>query len=304
MGFETLYNLIRKPLTLDGIEGVTFIWHGVEPSLAGSDFYREVVRLQAQFGHGVRVVNQMQTNGTIDHDLLDFLIDSRFGIGVSLDGPRDLHDRQRFYRGTAASSFDDVLVTIRRLNAHGKGAGVIAVVTQHSLGRAAEIYNFLADTAGSFKFRPMNPIGAGARVKDSIGITPHEYAGFLREIFPLWVEDKRKKRVAPFSEALEDMLSGVPQHCSSAPSCARGYLSVTPDGQVYSCGGFDGNPAFHYGDINSEELADILRSPNRQAIIETRKDVPACRGCEYRTICNSGCMVSSYMRRGSPSDKD
>jgi uncharacterized protein len=305
MDDNTLANLIKKTLSLEGIKEVSYVWHGGEPTLPGLPFYEKVVNLQNRYKGDVEVNNGMQTNGIeLSDEFIDFLIKNDFGVGVSLDGPKEIHDLQRPMRSGEGSSFENVMRTVKKFHDCKEKIGSISVVTKYSLHKAEEIYNFLSEEIGSAKFRPMNRLGNGIENYAELGITNAEYIGFLKTIFPLWKDSQNKMRVEPFNSALDQLLTNIPMHCGSLPSCSEYYLHVTPTGQVYSCGDFIGNPLHYYGNLNTDPLEKILDSPNRAKITETRKGLTECKACEYVPICNSGCMASAYMMDGDIGHKD
>ena len=296
MDEETVENTIRKIMGIPWLRGVNFLWQGGEPLEQNLDFYKQALYLEKiNMRNDVNIRNSLQTNGTLLTDeALEFFVENDFGLGISLDGPKDIHDAQRVYRKTQKGTYEDTLRAIAKLRALDRRIGLIAVVTRLGIDRPLELFDFLTELADSVKFRPMLNWGSGVKNKDNYGITPGEYTNFLEEIFPRWLECPSDKKVSPFQEFYYGLSSKSPITCSSN-RCHENYLYIAPSGDVYLCSEFEGNPRFCYGNINEDPIEKILSSPNRQRIFEERSQIQGCTQCEFYEFCNSGCPVSTYM---------
>ena len=151
MSPEMLETVIRKYIEANDVPEVQFNWHGGEPTLLGLDFYRRAVELEKKYAGDKQVFNTIQTNGTlIDADWARFLRENDFLVGVSIDGPRDIHDRYRKDKG-ARPTFDKVIEGIRILNGEGVRFNTMSTVNNASRGRGLEVYQFLKSLGGLYQ---------------------------------------------------------------------------------------------------------------------------------------------------------
>ena len=140
---HVLERYIRDRIEAQPTRDVSFMWQGGEPTLLGVDFLREVVRLQRQFARGKRIANAIQTNGTLlDDAWWEFLKQNNFLVGVSIDGPRELHDVYRVDK-RQKPTFDLVVRAIELLKRHTVEFCTLTVVNRRNSTRPLEVYNFL-----------------------------------------------------------------------------------------------------------------------------------------------------------------
>ena len=146
---DLLEEFIRQYLAGQDTESVNFSWHGGEPTLLGLDFYRKIIELQKKHAGGKRIDNDIQTNGLLlDDAWCEFLKEHDFLVGLSIDGPKHLHDRFRVRRG-GGSTFDQVYAAARLLQRHEVRFNTMTVVNSGNARHAAEVYQFLAHDLGS-----------------------------------------------------------------------------------------------------------------------------------------------------------
>ena len=139
MSLEMLETVIREYIAANDVPEVTFNWHGGEPLVLGLDFYRKAMELERKYADGKTVFNTLQTNGTLlTPEWADFLRENRFLVGISIDGPRDIHDKYRKDRG-GAGTFDKVVRGIGLLRAHGVEFNTMSTVTASCSRSAAGI---------------------------------------------------------------------------------------------------------------------------------------------------------------------
>jgi uncharacterized protein len=143
-----LRNVIAHNLTVDPLNKVIQVyWHGGEPLLAGIDFFRAIIRLEAQYPE-LSFQNRIQTNGTLmSADMARLLAEHQFQVGFSLDGPQEIHDRYRCFPGSRSGSFDAARRGIEcyRGWAMADRVAVIAVVTRASIDRAFDLFDFFKE---------------------------------------------------------------------------------------------------------------------------------------------------------------
>lgn len=307
MSDELLERYIRQYIEANEVPTVTFCWHGGEPLLLGLDFYRRAVSLQEKYAAGKRIENTLQTNGTlVDGAWCDFFAAHGFLVGLSLDGPQDLHDAFRRTRG-GAPTFERVIRTVGMFREHGVEYNTLSVVSRLSEGRGAEIYRFFRDEVGSryMQFLPavehvvdreglrrpliVAPEREGARLAEW-SVTAGGYGQFLCDIFDEWVvSDVGQVFVQLFDATLAQWCGVRPGLCSMGETCGDA-LVVEHNGDVYSCDHFV-YPEYLLGNIRETSLAEICRSKRcRDFGLAKRNALPAeCLRCRYYFACRGEC---------------
>jgi uncharacterized protein len=280
MSDETLERFVTQYIAASPGPEVSFVWHGGEPTLAGLDFYRRVVELQARhLPPGWTAWNNLQTNGVLlDDEWCAFLAGHRFDVGVSIDGTRAIHDAGRpDPRGRG--SYQAAVTAVRRLQAHGVQPDLLCTVTDATTRAPLAVYRSLrALGTGWLQFIPV------------LGHVDGEaYGDFLGAIFDEWVyNDLGRTEVQLFAETARLLAGGTAGVCWLAPTCGRA-LVVEADGSVYSCDHFV-NPAHRLGDVATADLGDLARSPRQRAFGDAKRTLPAqCRQCPWLTLCRGGC---------------
>jgi len=270
---------------------VSFVWHGGEPTLAGLDFYRRVVELQARYlPAGWAVWNNLQTNGVIlDDEWCAFLKANRFDVGLSIDGTRWCHD---LYRVDARGhpSYQAAAAAVRRLQAHGIQPDLLCTVTPTTAAEPRAVYRALRDFGtGWIQFIPIHRRGADGRpTADSVG--PEDYGDFLCAVFDDWVlHDLGHLEVQLFAETARMLAGGGPGLCWLAPVCGQAVV-VEADGAVYSCDHYV-NESHRLGEVTGADLGDLVNSATQQRFGELKRtQLPGkCLACPWLDLCNGGC---------------
>lgn len=150
MDDECLERLVEQ--YIDGVTGgeVVFSWQGGEPTLCGLELFRKIVALQKKHAKpGQRIENDLQTNGTLlDEDWAHFLKENRFLVGLSIDGPKELHDRYRVTK-RGAPTFDTVFAAAKLLRRIGVPFNTLTCVHRFNASRPWEVYRFLRRELGA-----------------------------------------------------------------------------------------------------------------------------------------------------------
>jgi uncharacterized protein len=285
MAADVLQTLIRRYLQL-GLPQSVFCWQGGEPTLAGLDFYQYAVTLMQRFGTaGQSVGNAFQTNGLLlDEDWCRFFTQYRFLVGLSLDGPAEIHDA---YRGSAHA---DVMRAVRLLKDQSVEFNVLSVVTDRSAPQASRIYSYLRGLGvRHLQYIPCleaDPSGRAA----AFSVRPEAYADFLCQTFDLWLpEAKEGASVRLFDALLKHALTGETGLCDFGGQCAT-YLVVERNGDAYPCDFFVA-PEWRLGNVRTTPLPKLLdRSPARRLRQARRRLPDECASCEWRTLCAGGCL--------------
>jgi uncharacterized protein len=295
---------IRQLLEAHQVPQVTIAWQGGEPTLMGLDFFRRSVELQKKYRKpGTRIENTFQTNGILlDDEWCRFFHDNGFLIGLSLDGPKELHDVHRKDKG-GHGTFDRVLAAARRLQAHRVEFNILCTVNSDNSRRPLDVYRFFRDELGAryIQFIPIverdNDSGyqEGHKVTDrSVG--PEEFGRFLIAIFDEWVsKDVGETFVLNFDGALAGWLDMAGTVCIFGPTCGLG-LALEHNGDLYSCDHFV-EPKFLLGNIMETPLIDLVASEKQTKFGRDKKEtLPRyCRECEFLRVCHGECPKNRFV---------
>lgn len=288
------------------IKSVEFIWHGGEPTVVGLPFYAKVVALQEAEGDGIEYSNSLQTNGILlDDAWVRFLLENRFLVSVSIDGPQWLNDA---YRVTHAGkgSFERVFASIRRLRAAEVPFGVCMVLSKLTAPHTEEIFSFFAAEGLPFNIIPMTRSGAARDRFDEIGLEAEEYADAWIPMYDAWLQSGDGGNyvyVQDFVLKTRAIAFGRPADCIGLAYCARFNISTDPVGDVYPCASLSGTQALRYGNINDEDLSGLLASDVARLFKERAVD-PQCATCKWQHVCHGGCLSRAYKFHGDINRRD
>ncbi|MBQ0024760.1 MAG: anaerobic sulfatase maturase [Bacteroidales bacterium] len=304
MGFDTLEVLIKSYFEADDSDCVEFNWHGGEPLLSGPGFYRKVLELERRYSAGRRVSNTIQTNGLLlSMEWADFFAANGFLVGISIDGPEDLHDGNRRRKG-GEPTFRKVMDGISNLLSAGAQFNTMTTVNRLSEGRGKEVYSFLKGIGSRYmQFMPvleyLDSNEREARIADPFekssslagwSVSPEGFGRFLCDVFDEWVRrDIGVIFVNQFDSTLANWCGVNPGSCVYGRLCG-GNAVVEHNGDVYPCDHFV-YPKYRLGNIKERSLEDIVNSPD-MADFSLRKQSglsSGCRGCEYLFACNAEC---------------
>ena len=299
MSDELLELYVKQYICANEVDTVQFCWHGGEPLLLGVDFYRRAMEFQRKYADGKRIENTLQTNGTlVDEAWCDLFASNNFLVGVSLDGPEDIHDAFRLTKG-GKPTFARVMETVRMFERCGVEFNTLSVVNRRCEGRGAEIYRFFRDTVHSkyMQFLPavehvvdkpgfhrpliVSPDREGARVAEW-SVTAEGYGRFLCDVFDQWVVgDVGRYYVQMFDASLAQWCGVQPGVCSMGETCGDA-LVVEHNGDVYSCDHFV-YPEYKLGNIAQTPLDEIYRTAKRREFgLNKRNTLPSeCLRCKF-----------------------
>ncbi|MBM3199369.1 radical SAM protein [Candidatus Woesearchaeota archaeon] len=308
MSDETLENTITKCYEFSGErKDPHFIWHGGEPLLGGLEFFKNVIKIQDKFKPH-KISNVIQTNATLINDeILDFFIQNNIHVGTSIDGPEEIHNLTRIYWGSTGA-FKDVMGGVEKMRKKGMDIGAIVVLNKKNVNHISEIYEFFKRENIGFKANPLIKCGRAIKNYEDLSITPKEYGKALIKLFDLWYNDFDNMNFS--CDTVEELLGNIttahPRGCDFSEGCQGSYISVSPNGEVYPCGRFGSDtPDYCLGNINKNSLDDIFEEKTKKKLLERTADaIEGCRPCEYKQICNGGCMHNAYMKNGNIMDKD
>lgn len=290
MSAEVLETLIRSYLRTPQPQHV-FGWQGGEPTLMGLEFFRRVTALQVQHGlPGAVVANGLQTNATlIDDAFAEHLGRYRFLLGVSLDGPAELHDRYRV-NAAGGGSHDAVRRGIGCLKRHGVEFNILVLVSQTNVRQAKLVYRYLCDQGFlHHQYIPCVEFDRDGR-PEPYSISGDEWGGFLCELYDAWrPADTRRVSIRHLDALLDLILTGRRTVCTLGSQCCQ-YLVVEHDGSLYPCDFFV-DPRWRLGNVRDTAWETALAAPlyHEFGAQKTQWDA-ACTACPWREWCMGDCL--------------
>ena len=278
---------------------VTFELQGGEP-LCFVDGMRRFIEISESLRekYGKRVQYRTVTNCTlIDDNFIQLAKKYDIKVGVSLDGPKEMTDKLRI-RADGTGAFDDIMAGINRLKASGLEVdGAVCTVGQHNCGFPNEVVDFFAENGISFKPRPANKLGR--ELENNTTTKKGEWAECYKKMY------YRSKEVGVENFSIhifeENVYTPIRDYICLRYPCgaAREVISVNPNGDVFPCDGFKGEPEFVIGNLHSETLKEMLNKDWVKVLKNrTAKDIPSCKKCMFRSMCCS-CCYSAYGEFGS-----
>ena len=313
MSDELLREYIRQYITANAVDMVTFCWHGGEPLLLGLDFYRRAMEYQKEFAGRKRIMNTIQTNATlIDEEWCKFFRMNGFLVGVSLDGPQDIHDGFRLDK-RGRPTWERVMASVDMLKHYGVEFNTLSVVNSRCEGRGREIYSFFKSIGSHFmQFLPavehvvdrsdfhrpviVSPETEGARLAPW-SVSAEGYGKFLCDIFDEWVvSDVGEYYVQMFDATLANYCHAQPGVCSMCETCGD-CLVVEHNGDVYNCDHFV-YPEYLLGNIREKSLLEIYNDPKRFRFgVAKRTSLPReCMKCRFYFACRGECPKHRFDR--------
>jgi uncharacterized protein len=299
MSDEVLDSYLRQLIDAHRVAEVTVAWQGGEPTLMGLDFYRRAVDLEERYRKpGQRIQNTIQTNGTLLTDeWCAFFRENGFLVGVSLDGPAEMHDAYRFDKRRQPTA-ERVIAGIRLLQQHEVDYNILATVNAANADHPLDVYRYLRDEIGA-TFIQFIPIvereGDGVAVSER-SVTAEQWGRFLNTVFDEWVRrDVGTVYVQMFDAALAAWV-GVPSGlCMFSETC--GYaLALERNGDLYSCDHFVDREHL-LGNIQKERMPDLVASEKQRAFGRAKHDAlpEECWQCPVRFACHGECPKNRFL---------
>ena len=297
MSAEILDSFTRQYIESQHVPEVVFAWQGGEPTLMGLDFLETALECQCKYQRpGLVIRNTLQTNGILlDDAWCEFLHRHDFLVGISLDGPREVHDAFRLDK-KGRPTFDAVMKGLALLQRHQVEFNVLACVHAANAGHPLGVYEFLRDTAGArfIQFIPVVERATQMNNADS-PVTPPSVSGsrfgdFLIAVFDEWVKrDVGRVFVQAFDAALGAWFGTPPSLCAFAPTCGTAIV-MEHNGDVYSCDHFV-NSASLLGNIRDRHIGELVGSEQQRRFGSAKLEaLPLyCRQCEVLFACHGGC---------------
>jgi uncharacterized protein len=277
---------------------IFFSWHGGEPTILGIDYFRRIVELQRKHcPSGRQILNGVQTNGTLlDDDWCRFFAVERFQVGISIDGPRELHDRYRMTKGGEATH-KQVVQSFRLMKKYKVPCDVLCVVHHRNAQQPAAVYRFFKEIGVEFlQFLPL-VMRHGETGVSAETVSADAYGAFLCAIFDEWVRnDIGRIAIQNFEEAERPFRDLEHAICISRETCGD-VVVVEHNGDFYACDHFV-EPGHRLGNIRERPLVDMLESAELREFGRRKSGgLPRyCRECEVLSSCNGGCPKDRLIR--------
>jgi len=317
---------IRQYIEAQGGDEVIFTWQGGEPTLMGLDFFRRVVELQKKYRKpGQRVENDLQTNGILlDDEWCAFLAKNNFLIGLSIDGPAELHDRYRYSKGNKPT-FERVMAAVKLLHAHKVVFSALCVVNRSNARRPIDVYRFLRDhvrpriiqfipgleptdfhsvAPGHWDWDKLPVAGSPAAMPgypDSVvtdwSVAPEDWGYFLTRVWDEWFKrDFGRVFVDQFENVLSQMFGHGPQKCVTGRICGKA-LAIEFNGDLYSCDHFV-YPEYKLGNIRETHEGDLAFSEQQKKFAFAKSETlpQYCRSCAYLDLCWGECPKNRFVK--------
>ncbi|MGN0552873.1 MAG: anaerobic sulfatase maturase [Oscillospiraceae bacterium] len=289
MSHDCLETLVKEAINYAD-RFVSFAFQGGEPTLAGIDFFRKAVELQKKYNTKRLVIeNTIQTNGTlINEEWAQFFKENHFLVGLSLDGPRHIHNYCRIDR-SGNGTFDMLNETVKLFDKYGVEYNIVSVVTSMTAEKISGIYNYFRQK--KFRYMQFIPcLDANVSEPSEYSLTPKAYGKFLCTLFDLWYKDFMTGNdvdIRMFSNYAHIAAGYAPEECGMCGKCTT-YFVVEGNGNVYPCD-FYATDEWMLGTIN-DGFETLYESEKSQRFMKMSLEKPhECLECKYYSLCRGGC---------------
>ena len=291
---DEIYETLVKSAQIPERRAISYMWQGGEPMIMGIDFYRRALALQEK--HRLphhSIANTIQTNAImIDDEWAELFAAHNFLVGVSLDGPRDLHDLHRFTRAKTGV-FDKVIAATEALERAGVDYNILSVVNNDTVKYPRDIYRFLVD--GGFHYLQFIP--CVETVEGELApftVKPDDYGEFLCRLFDEWLEDGYPSvSIRMFDNLLQYHAGYKPECCMYKDACGE-YLVMEYNGDIYTCDFFV-TSEWHLGNIMQDTPDEIMKTQKYNIFAKLRQNPhDDCEACEWLGFCQRGCIKFRY----------
>ena len=310
---EVLDSYVRQYIEAHDTPTINFAWQGGEPTLLGVEYFRHLVEIQKKYANGKRIQNALQTNGVLLNDAWAALFkENEFLIGLSIDGPRELHDAYRVDKG-GQPTFDRVMRGMETLKRSGVEFNTLTTVHRANADRPLDVYRFLKESGSRFmQFIPIVERVANATTADGLklispdfagaarvapwSVEPRQFGRFMCAIFDEWVRrDVGSCFVQLFDVSLEMWTGREASLCVFRRQCGDA-LAMEHGGDVYSCDHFV-YPQNRLGNIMESPLEALVDSEQQRRFGEAKEStLPRyCRECDVRFACNGECPKHRFL---------
>jgi uncharacterized protein len=291
MSDAVLERLVADYMEL-GFGAAGFAWQGGEPTLMGVDFYARAVELQKNYGMaGRQVSNKMQTNGVLlDENWCRFLHENKFLLGISIDGPKEFHDRYRLDH-SGAGTFERVMRGIENCKKHEVEFSALIVLNNINVDQPARLFDFVVENNLTYlQFIPCIERDPKTGGPTDFSITPNQYGDFLCSLFDLWRRyGPEKLNIRDFDSLVTYYVMGEATMCTYSKQCG-GFVVIEHNGDAYCCEFFV-EPNWRLGNILETPLAELAADSKKRAFARDKQKLcNRCLLCSHSDICRGGCV--------------
>lgn len=311
---NVLEKFIKSNIEANDIPTVTFSWQGGEPTLLGVEYFEKVIELQKKYSNGKKIENTFQTNGVLlDDKWCEYFKKNNFLIGLSIDGPREFHDKYRISK-SGNNSFDQVVRGIKYLKKWEVEFNTLTVINDYNSHYPLKVYNFLKEIGSGFmqfipvvelkteitkdeKLSLVSPNYEGNACVTKWSVKPEKYGDFLIKIFDSWIKnDVGIYFVQLFDIALESWYGMEPSLCVFRKTCGDA-LALEHNGDLYSCDHYV-YPENKLGNILEAHISTLVNSPKQAKFgLDKNISLPSyCYNCEVRFACNGECPKHRFIK--------
>lgn len=288
-----------------GMREVPFVWQGGEPTMLGIEFFKSIVKLQQKYApSGIKVTNALQTNGILLDDAWGaFFKENGFLVGISIDGPKKIHDWYRIDR-SGRPTFEKVMKGLEVLQNHDVKHNALTVVHRANGGKGKEVYRFLKSLGLDYmQFIPIaersnaGSLAGAPQVDKNLenaitewSVKPRAFGKFLCDVFDTWYpRDVGKIFVQHFEVQIGLWMGRQSSLCVFAKTCGNG-LALEHDGSLFSCDHYV-YPEYRLGNIADTPMREMLWSEQQKRFGQDKENAltAQCKSCEFRFACNGGC---------------
>ncbi|MBN2138077.1 MAG: anaerobic sulfatase maturase [Sedimentisphaerales bacterium] len=300
MSEEVLEKLIKDYMQLR-FPLAGFAWQGGEPTLMGLDFFKKAVDMQKRYGRsGQEVGNSLQTNAILlDENWCRFLQESKFLVGISIDGPKEMHDHYRIDH-SGAGTWDRVMRAIDECRQFGVEFNILTLLNDVNVLHPDKVFDFLVGLGTRFlQFIPCVELDAAGGEVTDFSVTPEQYADFQCRILDRWVEyGPAKLSIRDFDSILSYYVTGRHTICTFDRQCSQ-YIVVEHQGDAYCCDFFV-EPKWRLGSIMETPIEKLAACGVKRKFARNKTRLCSkCLVCRHLDICRGGCMKDR-----APFDKD
>jgi len=269
-----------------------FAWQGGEPTLMGLDFYKKAVELQQEYGSpGRQVSNSLQTNAILlDDRWCQFLHDYKFLVGISIDGPKELHD---YYRKdfSGAGTFDKVMSAIEKCKEYKVEFNTLTLLNDKNVEHPERLFDFLVGQGIRYlQFIPCVELDPLTGRTADFSITPEQYGEFLCRIFDRWYDyGPQNISIRDFDSILSYCITGQHTICTFNKQCSQ-YIVVEHTGDCFPCDFFV-EPKWRLGNIFETPIEKIAAGARKREFARAKQNLcNKCLLCRHLDVCRGGCM--------------
>jgi uncharacterized protein len=298
MSDDVLEAYIRQTIAAHKVPEVTFAWQGGEPTLAGLDFFTKALDFQKKYCRpGMVIRNTLQTNGTLLNDRwCDFFRKNRFLVGISIDGPKELHDAFRT-DAHGEGTFGRVMHGLSLMKKHGVDYNILCTVNRVNDDHPLEVYRFFRDSIGA-RFVQFIPVVERDPLTGNVtsrSVRPDKFGRFLTGAFDEWVRhDVARVYVQHFDTALASWYGEPHGICVFSPTCGQAMV-IEHNGDMYSCDHFV-DEAHLLGNIMTDPLEELVGSSRQVQFGRNKQEtLPGrCRKCRFLFACHGECPKNRF----------